>query len=157
MLFFKFLHIASMFAAVTLIFGSIVFLDLVGRRRDLAAYRRLDAIVQRTDNVGVVLFLAGIVFGVLTALAGGFDLTAGWLLLAYVLVAALFAEGFLFTIPRYGRIREAANQADEVRAALEVDQLLRSPHHAVLVTVTGLLWVAVIFVMVLKPDPFRLF
>jgi hypothetical protein len=150
----KFLHIVMMFGAVTLVFGSIVFLDVVGRTRDVNTYRRLDAIVQRTDMVAVVLFVGGIVFGFLTALAGGFDLTAGWLVLAYILVAGLFVEGFLFTIPWYGRIREAANGSDEARAATEVERLLRSRHHALLVTITALLWVAVVFVMVVKPDPF---
>ena len=131
-----------------------MFLDLVGRSRDIAAYRRLDAITQRTDLVAVMLFVAGIVLGLLTALAGGFDLTAGWLVLAYILVVALFVEGLVFTIPRYARIRQAANDPDETRAADEVGRLLRAREHLVLVTVVVLLWIAVIFVMVVKPDPF---
>jgi hypothetical protein len=150
----KFLHILSMFGAVTLVVGSIVFLDLVGRSRDIVSYRRLDAIVQRTDLVAVVLFLAGIVLGFLTAFAGGFDLTAGWLILAYVLVGALLLEAFLFTLPWYSKIREAANNADDARAAAEVERLLRTPHHVVLVAVIVLLWASVIFVMVVKPNPF---
>lgn len=154
MLIFKFLHIVSMFGAVTLIVGSILFLDIVGRNRDVAAYRRLDAVVQRTDMVALGLFLAGLVFGFLTALTGGFDLAASWLVLAYILVGALFAEGFLVTIPWYSRIRDAANDPDETRAAANVERLLRSPRHLVLVTVIVLLWAAVIFVMVVKPDLF---
>jgi hypothetical protein len=150
----KLLHILAMFGAVTLIVGSIVFLDLVGRSRDIVAYRRLDAVVQRTDVVAVGLFVAGIVLGVLTALAGGIDLTAGWLILAYVLVGALFIEGFLFTLPWYAKIREAANDTDDARAASDVERLLRTPHHVVLVTVIVLLWAGVIFVMVVKPNPF---
>ncbi len=154
MLVLKFLHIVAMFGAVTLVVGSIVFLDLMGRTRDIAAYRRLDAITQRTDMAAVALFLAGIVLGFATALAGGLDLTAGWLILAYVLVAALFVEAFVFTIPCYARIREAANDADETRAAAEVNRMLRTPHHLALVAVVVLLWTSVIFVMVVKPNPF---
>ena len=154
MLIFEFLHIVSMFGAVTLIVGSIVFLDIVGRNRDVAAYRRLDAMVQRTDMVAIALFLAGIVFGFLTALTGGFDLTASWLVLAYILVGAIFVEGFLVTVPWYSRIRAAANDPDEARAALNVERHLRSRRHLALVTVIVLLWAAVIFVMVVKPDLF---
>jgi hypothetical protein len=150
----KFLHIVSMFAAVTLIVGSIVFLDIVGRNRDVGAYRRLDAVVQRTDIVALVLFLAGLVFGFLTAVTGGFDVGASWLVLAYILVAAIFVEGFLVTVPWYSRIRDAANDPDETRAAANVERLLRSGRHLALVTVIVLLWAAVIFVMVVKPDPF---
>ena len=154
MLIFKFLHIVSMFGAVTLIVGSILFLDLVGRNRDIGAYRRLDAVSQRTDMVAIGLFLAGIVFGFLTALTGGFDLTASWLVLAYILVGAIFVEGFLVSLPWYARIRAAANDPDERRAAMNVERHLRSPRHLALVTLIVLLWAGVIFVMVVKPDPF---
>ena len=101
MLVFNFLHIASMFGAVTPVFGSIVFLDLLARRGDAEAYLRVDALAQRTDIVAIGLFLAGLVFGFATPLTGDFDLTADWLILAYVLVVALFVEGIFITIPRY--------------------------------------------------------
>lgn len=154
MLLFKFLHIASMFAAVTLIFGGIVFLDVVGRARDLEAYRRLDAIAQRTDLIAVGLFIVGIGFGFLTALTGSIDLTASWLVLAYILVAAIFAEAFALTVPWYNRIREASQNPDRDVAAAEVTRLLDSPRHIVALIVVTALWVAVLYVMVMKPNLF---
>ena len=154
MLIFKFLHIVSMFAAVTLIFGSIVFLDLLARRGDVAAYLKLDAIVQRTDMLGVVLFLVGIAFGFATALTGPFDLTASWLVIAYVLVAAIFIEGIFITIPRYNRIREAAQNSDQQLAGEEIARRVREPAHVALVAVVALLWIGVIYVMVVKPTLF---
>ena len=154
MLVFKFLHIASMFAAVTLVVGSCVFLDLVGRARDVDTYRRLDAVVQRTDIVAIALFLAGLAFGFVTAITGGFDLLASWLVLAYVVVAGLFIEGFVLTIPSYNRLREAANLPDREAAAAEVDRLLRSARHLSALTVMVTLWLAAILVMVIKPDLF---
>src|SRR5687767_12084616 len=48
----------------------------------------------------------------------------------------------------------AIGDSDETRAATEVERLLRSPRHALLVAITAMLWVAVVFVMVVKPDPF---
>ncbi|MBA2556949.1 MAG: hypothetical protein H0V12_06335 [Chloroflexi bacterium] len=128
MLTFKFLHIITMFGAVTLLVGSMVFLDLVARARDIVTYRRMDAIVQRTDMVGLGLFLAGIVFGVLTALMGGFDLTASWLILSYVLVVALVIEGVVISLPWYGRIRQAASGEDDAAAAA-VERMMRTPRH----------------------------
>jgi uncharacterized membrane protein len=154
MLVFKFLHIVTMFAAVTLVFGSIVFADLIARRGDAATYLRLDAIVQRTDLVGGGLFLAGIVFGFATALTGGFDLTASWLLLAYVLVAAIFVEGILITLPRYNHIRQVAMNGDPATAGAEIARLVRAPAHVALVVIVALLWLSVIYVMVFKPTLF---
>lgn len=41
--------------------------------------------------VGSALFLVGIGFGLLAVATGGIDFLAGWLIAAYVLVAAPFA------------------------------------------------------------------
>lgn len=154
MLTFKFLHIVAMFGAVTLIVGTSVLLDLVGRTRDVLSYRRLDAIVQRTDMVAIGLFVAGVVFGLAAAATGGFDLLASWLILAYAVVAGLLIEGFVLTIPSYNRVREAAHLADQEAAASEVDRLLRSPRHRFALVLMVSLWLAAIFVMVFKPTLF---
>ena len=154
MLVFKFLHIASMFAAVTLVFGSIVFLDMLARRADAAAYLRLDALVKRTDMIGAGLFLIGLVFGFATALTGPFELTASWLILAYVLVAGIFVEGILITIPRYSHIREVAMSSDPAVAGASIARLVRDPRHVALVAMVTVLWLGVIYVMVVKPTLF---
>ena len=154
MLIFKFLHIASMFAAVTLIFGSIVFMDLLARRGDAATYLRLDGLAQRTDMLAVGLFLMGLVFGFATALTGEFDLTASWLILAYVLVAVIFVEGLFITIPRYNHIRKVATDSDPAFAGEAIARLVRSPGHVALVTMVAILWLGVVYVMVVKPTLF---
>lgn len=154
MLVFKFLHIASMFAAVTLIFGSIVFLDLLARRADAVAYLRLDALVKRTDTVAIGLFLMGLAFGFATALTGALDLTASWLILAYLLVGAMLVEGILITIPRYNHIRDVATRSDPGNAGDAIARLVRHPRHVALVTIAAILWLGVIYVMVVKPTVF---
>jgi hypothetical protein len=154
MLIFKFLHIASMFATVTLIFGSMVFLDLIARRGDVAAYLRLDALVQRTDLVALGLFVSGIVFGVVTAIAGQMDLTASWLVLAYVLVALIVIEGVFITVPRYNHIREVARNSEPEVAGEAIGRLVRDPRHLLLVILVGVLWLSIVYVMVVKPQLF---
>jgi hypothetical protein len=151
---FKFLHIASMFAAVTLIFGSIVFLDLLARRRDPIAYLRLDELAKRTDMVAIGLFLVGLAFGFATALTGAFDLTASWLIVAYVLVAVIFVEGIFITIPHYNHVREVAINTDPEVAGDAIARLVRDPRHVALVLIVTLLWLGVIYVMVVKPTLF---
>ena len=120
MLVFKFLHIASMFGAVTLVFGSIVFLDLLARRSDVAAYLRVDALAQRT-----------------TWRPSG----CSW-------------SGIFITIPRYNNIREVATNTDADAAGDAIARLVRDPRHVALVAIVTILWLAVIFVMVVKPTVF---
>jgi hypothetical protein len=156
MLILKFLHILSMFSAVTLALGGAVFLHLVAHAGDVAAYRRLDSLAQRTDIVAISLFVAGIVFGILTALAGGFDLVASWLVLAYLLVAAIVIDGIFFLDPWYRRLRKAARHPDPAAAANEFRRLVhhRRGRHLGSLLVGTSLWVAILYVMVVKPAPF---
>ncbi len=154
MLILKFLHILAMFSAVTLIFGGVVFLDLVARTRDVVTYRRLYAVWERSDTAALVLFVAGIVLGLLTAITGGFDLIASWLILAYVIVVAIFVDSFLFTGRWYNRIKEAANRPDPDEAAEEVRRLIGTPRHIAALGISTALWAGIIFVMVVKPSPF---
>ena len=51
-------------------------------------------------------------------------------------------------------LREAANLPDDEAATREVDRLLRSPRHLVALATMVTLWLAAIFVMVIKPDLF---
>ena len=148
----KFLHIVSMFGAVTLALGGAVFLYLIARSRDIPAYRRIDAIVLRTDWVAGALFVAGITFGILTAITSGFDLTASWLILAYLLAGTILAVDFLFVAPRQQQLRSAAAEPDP--SAGDFERLVHTRGHLVGLVVGATLWVAIIFVMVTKPALF---
>jgi uncharacterized membrane protein SirB2 len=150
----KFLHILAMFSAVTLIFGGVVFLEYVARTRDVTTYRRLYEIWERTDTPAIILFVAGIVFGLLTAITGGFDPTASWLILAYVIVVAIVVDGFLFTGRWYNRIKEAASLSNPEQAADEVRRLIGTPRHIGALAISTALWASIIFVMVVKPSLF---
>jgi len=47
----------------------------------------------RLGPISIAVFISGVVFGLLTALTGGFDFLAGWLIAAYVLVAVILVGG----------------------------------------------------------------
>jgi uncharacterized membrane protein SirB2 len=130
MLIWKFLHIVSMFGAVTLVLGGAIFLHLVARSQDLSAYRRLGAIVLRSDWAAGALLMAGIGFGILTAITGGFDQTARWLILAYLQVVAIIAVDFGFVAPRQKRLREAAAEPDPAVVG-EFQRLVHARGHLV--------------------------
>src|SRR6266704_802584 len=80
----------------------------------LAAIHRTLARGRLVANVSALALLAGVVFGLLTALTAGFDFLAGWLINAYVLVAAfaIYADWFGRRLARLG---DAAVDAEDGR------------------------------------------
>jgi MFS family permease len=151
MVWLKFLHIACMFGTVTLFVGGEVILAGVARSGDVRAFRRVGAVTKRTDGIAILLLLAGIGFGFAAAVTGHFDLTAGWLIAAYVLVGVVFALGFGYFTPRYERIMKAAEASPDDAPSEELARLL-DPRKELLVMVLDLaLWGSIVYVMVAKP------
>ena len=154
MLIFKALHILSMFSAVTMeIAAEFLFVYTIARRdvRGLATIHRILERI-RLGNVSIAVFVSGIVFGLLTALTGGFDFLAGWLIAAYVLVAMIMVGASILWPRILLPIGVKAVEADEGKRPLEdvVRELAASRvvrFHIAMVT----LFVLIILDMVLKP------
>ena len=159
MLNFKVLHILCMFAAVTLLVGEHLFYAAAVRRRDvraLAAIRRLSVkpfyLAGGAPVVAVGFLIAGIVFGLLTALTGGFDFFAGWLIAAYVLTAAIVVFGGSPWVRRLAQLGDEAVEADAgKRPVEEVVQDMAGSHAGLLFVIAATLFAAIIADMVLKP------
>ena len=145
----KFLHIVSMFTSTTSMFAYEVAMYRAASRRDFALVRRLDTHRHGVEKVGVLTLYAGVAFGFVAALVGGFTLTAPWLLIAYALVVALFVVGAYIEGP-YSAKLAAAIEASDAAPSAEIDALMRDPRRH-LAWVSALLYVAVIFDMVRKP------
>jgi hypothetical protein len=156
---FKVLHILSMFAAVTLLVGDhLLYAAAVWRRdvRALAAIRRLSVPPLYTTGgapvVAIGLLLAGIVFGLLTALTGGFDVLAGWLIAAYVLAATILVFGGSPWVRHLARLGDEAVEADAgKRPVEEVVGHMAGSHAGLLFVIAAALFAAIIADMVLKP------
>ena len=145
--FWKFLHIASMFAAVTLLVGGSLFAERIMRTRDRAAISKFGAVLRPLDNLGVALGVAGIAFGLVTAIVGPFDLLQSWLVIAYVLVAVLLVLGPIESAMLRRVFEEASAEGDD--DALDV--AIADTRRSALTIVSAALYVAIIFVMVTKP------
>ena len=151
---FKLLHILAMFAAVTFLVGEALLYGRAILRKDvpgLAAVRRL---VGGRPILGVGFLILGIVFGVLAAVTGGFDVLAGWLVAAYVLVAVLIGLNATPWVQRLPQVGAAAVEAEEGRGS--PDGVLRQmiELRSIVVVAVGLnviLFVAIVADMVLKP------
>ena len=92
-----FLHLATVFTGVSLIFGSFaiaLLAERAGRPSAIAAMYEV-----RYDRlIGPILVLGG-AFGLLTGITFGYNLLAPWLIIAYVLFAVATVWGVRFSGP----------------------------------------------------------
>lgn len=147
----KFLHIAAMFAAVSIFVGQGMLEGAVARSGDVRALRRVLAAEDRFGPIGGALFLLGIGFGIVAALVGDFDLTQAWLLIAYVLAAVILLNAFVYHIPTANRLKALAEASPDDVASAELRAAIDAPIGVVMNVVDGVVWLAIILVMVTKP------
>jgi len=141
----KLIHVVSMFGVITLWVGAWVIWDLVARTGDRSALRRVDHVSQTTGQIGFALLLIGIAAGFLTAILGGFDLTAPWLLIAYALVLSDLLV-LRWAIVHTARVRAAQNDP-----SADLKGIASSARaNATLVVLVGF-WLLIIADMILKP------
>ena len=151
---FKLLHILSMFAAVTFLVGEALLYARAILREDVRALAAVRRLVGGRPIVGAGFLVLGIVFGLLAALTGGFDVLAGWLIAAYALVLLLFAINATPWVQRLPLLGAAAIEAEEgVRPREAVERDMAGMRSVVLVAVAlnVIIFVAIIADMVLKP------
>jgi hypothetical protein len=154
MLIFKVLHVLSMFAAVTLFVGEALFYARAIWRRDVAGLAAIRRLVGGRPVLGAAFLVAGIVFGLLNALTGGFDVLAGWLIAAYVLIVALFLVNGSPWVQRLPQLGQAAVEAEAgQRPADEVVTAINGMRTATVIVVAAnvVLFAAIIADMILKP------
>jgi uncharacterized membrane protein len=146
----KVLHVVSMFSAVTLLVGASIFFDVSVRQRDARLLARFGRVAMGPlANIGIGLIVAGLVFGLATAIVGEFDLTDTWLVIAYVLVVVLFILG-----PIEGRLAGRAIEAADAAGDGWPDELAKiaeDPRRSTLTVVSTLIYVAIVVDMVAKP------
>jgi hypothetical protein len=102
-----FLHIATMFLAVAVAYGGVVFFLIALRTRNVAGLVMMSRTAKTTARLIPPLFLAGGLFGLITAIVSGANLLAPWLIIAYVLFVVLTIIGALFTGPEIERLGTA--------------------------------------------------
>ncbi len=116
-----YLHILTMFTAVSLAAGSSIFVLIAARRRDRAAVAALTRLP--IDRMVPPLYIVGGLFGLATALVFGYDLLAPWLIIAYLIFAGLAALGIVYSGPLMGRVHAVAS--DEAADAQAFGDVIR--------------------------------
>jgi Predicted integral membrane protein (DUF2269) len=147
----KFLHIAAMFLAVSIFVGQGMLSGVVARSGDVRALRRVLAAEDRFAPIGGGIFLLGIVFGFITAIVGDFDLTQTWLIIGYVLAAVILLNAFLYHVPQARKLEAAAETSPDDQPSPELKALIEAPSVIWVNAFDGLVWLALIYVMVVKP------
>jgi hypothetical protein len=147
----KFLHIASMFLAVSIFVGQGMLSGAVARSGDVPALRRVLASEDRFAPVGGAFFLLGIVFGFLTAIVADIDLTQTWLLIAYALSLFILVNGVTYHRRLAERLKAAAEASPDDRASGEIRAIAGAPSATTINVIDALAWLGIIYVMVAKP------
>jgi len=148
---FKYLHVLTMFVAVTLMFGGEVLFHLLRRTGDMATLRRFVDVVFPVFRVGVGLLTLGVAFGLAAAAAIGWNLTARWLVLAYGLAALIYAVGFGLGVPYFDRVRAALREHADDPAQPDLRRALGDRRGPIALVASTVLYVAILYVMVVKP------
>ena len=134
-----------MFGVITLWVGAWVIWDLAARSGDRSALRRVDHVSQTTGQIGFALLLIGIAAGFGTAIVGGFNLAAPWLLIAYALVLSDLV------VLRWATVHTARVRAAQNDPAADLKGVASGARaNATLIVLVGF-WLLIIADMILKP------
>ena len=147
--FLKFLHISAMFAATSLAVGPIVVYWLVARSGDAGALKTAMKFDEALERTAGGFYGLGILAGVAAALTGSLDLTAPWLLTAYGLVVLLIVNNLYLSL-RMRALREIATTGNGAVVAARS----RSRALSASVAALGLITLALVYTMVVKPSLF---
>ena len=150
MLIWKFLHILAMFAGVTMLFAYEIVIHRAAAAKEVEVVRSIGKRRTLVESWGIALIVLGIVFGVITAVVGPYDLTQTWLLTAYGIVAILIVLGAGPETAWLNRLVAAADADPGDGSSAGFAAAMRDPRRN-LIWISAVLYAAVIFVMVTKP------
>ena len=146
-----FFHVLAMFIAFAFTVGVGVATTAVANTRDVRAIRAATKIAQPLSLTGGIVLLVGAIFGFMGASTAGFDLGSRWLVVGYVCVGLLWIVGFGIHRSWLVKLSRAADASPDDAPSAEVDALLADRLVQAAGPVSGLIWIAAIASMVLKP------
>ena len=143
----KFLHIAAVIGVFSIQIASDLYFQRVTASGSTEAVAKLGAAIRKRGFVEAVIFEIAVVFGLLTAIFGGFNLLAPWLLMSYAVIAIVLVFAIMYAARPFSAILEAAEAGDAEAMARAANAPGRRFALATGVFLYGLL----VFLMVVKP------
>jgi len=146
-----FLHIAVMFAAITVALGTSIFLRIAYMTGQVAAVRGFAMVAQRAGPLIPILFVVGGLLGLITAISFGFNLLAPWLIIAYVLWVVAMVMGVTGGRALGMKLGAALATATDGPITPELRAIVSEPRYRAESIIEYAIIVAAIFDMVVKP------
>lgn len=146
-----FFHVLAMFIAFALTVGVGITTTAVANTRDVRAIRVATKIAYPLQLAGGILILIGVIFGFVTAKVAGFSLGSSWIVASLVCALLLWIVGYGVHRSWLVRLAAAAAASPDDRASTEVNAIIDEKIVQAAGPVSGLIWIAAIAMMVLKP------
>ena len=143
----KFLHVAAVIAVFSIQIASDLYFQRVTRSGSTEAVAKLGAAIRQRGVVEALIFEIAVVLGLLTAIVGGFNLLAPWLLMSYAIIVVVVIFAVTYAARPFSAILEAAEAGDADAMAVSASARARKVALAVPIVLYGLL----VFLMVTKP------
>jgi uncharacterized membrane protein len=146
-----FFHVLAMFIAFGLTTGVGIATSAVAATRDVRAIRAATKVAFPLQLTGAIFILVGVIFGFATAGSAGYNLGSTWIVVSFVCVALLWILGFAVHRTWLVRLGKAAAASPDDKASAEVNTLVDDKFVRAAGPISGLVWIAAIAMMVLKP------
>jgi len=85
------------------------------------------------------------------AIVGDFDLTQTWLVIGYVTAALVLVTAFVYHVPTSTKLKTLADASPDDEPSAELRAFVDAPIGREPNVIDGVLWLALIYVMVAKP------
>jgi uncharacterized membrane protein len=150
---FKTLHVIAAFILVGGAVMESIIGPIVAKARSVQEVRAYALLLYVSENyLSLPAAVAIVVFGYLTADRIGYDLGTTWLLLGQLLFYAIVVIALAVLRPAANRLYRLANAAPDGPVTPEIVAQLQKPLPAIAGAATGLMFIAIIYLMVAKPD-----
>lgn len=148
---FRFLHVLTMFAAVTLAMAPELILHGVARTGNVQAIRTFSSVIGPFARLTPVVFVVGAIFGLLAAAFGQMDFFRPWLLATYVIFVVAMAVGGLLSGPWAVQVAQAAFASPDHAPSAELQAAIRDRRGVASSGILATAIVVIVFLMVVKP------
>jgi hypothetical protein len=143
----KFLHVAAVIAVFSIQIASDLYFQRVAASGSTEAVARLGEAIRKRGAMEAVILEIAVVLGILTALAGQFDLLAPWLVMSYIVIVVVVVFAITYAARPFTAILEAAQAGDAQGMMMAV----RAPGRRFALAFAIVLYSLLVFLMTVKP------
>jgi len=150
---FKTLHVLSVIALAGGAVMESIIGPIVAKVRSVQEVRAYALLLYISENyLSIPAAIAIVIFGYLTADRAGYDLDTTWLLLSQLLFYTIVVIALAVLRPAANRLYRLAKDAPDGPITQEIVEQLRKPLPAAMGALTSIMFIAIVYLMVSRPD-----